>query len=84
MTITLDIGMKEENNRLFGVTVILLVEAQFVGDWHVSYSRFAKPASPLQQAQKFYCATFIAGVAREIAPTILGYSNPRPPPYSQE
>ena len=27
MTITLDIGMKEENNRLFGVTVILLVEA---------------------------------------------------------
>ena len=41
---------------------------------YIGVQSLAKPASALQQAQKFYYATIYRSVARHIAPTILGYS----------
>jgi hypothetical protein len=70
MTITLDIGMKEENSWLFGISVILLVERTVLRKLgHVSYNWL-----PLYSRHKSFTAPhFIAGVAREIDPTFLGW-----------
>lgn len=72
--------MKEEKIWLLGISEILLVERTVYRKLARLLQSLTKLASLLQQAQKSYCATLTPGVARGIAPTVLGYSNSRPRP----